>query len=66
MAVPNKSELVGTRVTPARKTAYVEAAQREGVRVSEWIRRQLDRRVAEIALHEAEGPQLAPRRMPAA
>jgi hypothetical protein len=48
IAIPNKTVLVSARVTPGRMASYREAAASEGMRLSEWIRRQLDRRVAEL------------------
>lgn len=52
MAVPNKEAAVAFRTTPQRKTLYRQTAESEGVRISEWLRRLADRRVAELARRE--------------
>lgn len=43
MAVPNRTAFVGVRTTPARKLIWQEAADRQGMRLSEWLRRVADR-----------------------
>ena len=54
MAVLNKSEMVGFRTTPVMKTLYREVAESQGVRISEWLRRLADQRVAELTRREAD------------
>ena len=54
MPVVNKSELVGFRTTPARKVLYREVAEAQGIRVSEWLRRLADQRVADVAHPETD------------
>ena len=53
MPVVNKSEMVGFRTTPARKTMYREVAESQGVRMSEWLRRLAEDGVAEQTRREA-------------
>ena len=48
MAVPNKIALLAFRATQGRKMLYYQTAESEGVRVSEWLRRLADARVAEL------------------
>ena len=43
MAVPNKTAHTGIRTTPARKEIWREAAEREGLRLSEWLRKLADK-----------------------
>ena len=43
VAVPNRTAFVGVRTTPARKLIWQEAAQLQGMRLSEWLRRVADR-----------------------
>jgi hypothetical protein len=47
LAVPTKTELVGTRTTAAHKALYLEQASRDGMRLSEWVRWLAERRVRE-------------------
>lgn len=48
MRVPLKEAHVGVRTTPARKELWREVAAQEGLRLSEWMRRLAERRVAEL------------------
>jgi hypothetical protein len=51
--IPNKSDAIVVRAEPARKWLYIEAAAKEGLRLSDWIRRLADRRLSE-ALKESD------------
>ena len=51
--VQNKTAAMICRTTPARKALYREVAAAEGLRLSDWLRRLADRRVAEIAHQQA-------------
>lgn len=45
--VENLTRHVAIRTTPGRKQIYARFAAREGLRLSEWLRRLADRAVAE-------------------
>jgi uncharacterized protein (DUF1778 family) len=58
MAIPTKTEIVSTRATPARKALYRAAAEVEGLRLSEWLRRIADRHAAEMPRERGAGAQV--------
>ena len=49
MKIPIKEAHIGLRTTTARKELWRKMAAREGLRLSEWLRKLADRRVAERA-----------------
>lgn len=48
-----KDTQIVLRTTESRKSAYREQAAADGMRLSEWIRRLADRRLAEVAAARA-------------
>lgn len=52
ISIPTKEAPINIRVTPARKAMYREQAAAEGMRLSEWLRRLADQRLAEVASRE--------------
>lgn len=46
--VPKKEAVVGVRTTPARKELWREAAARDGLRLSEWMRKLAEERIREL------------------
>lgn len=50
---PEKDEVVRFRAPAARKDRWREAAAREGLRLSEWMRRLADRRAEELERRNA-------------
>ena len=47
MAVENKTQLLNVRVTPSQADLMRKAADSEGVRLSDWLRRAALRRAVE-------------------
>lgn len=47
--VENLTRHIAVRTTPRRRQLYAQCAAREGVRLSEWIRRLADRAAIERA-----------------
>ena len=54
--VANKTVHVALRTTAGRRLDYRRAAAREGLRLSEWLRRVADRAIAE----RAQTPEAVP------
>jgi hypothetical protein len=52
--VPNKTEVITLRVTSGRKALYRDLAARDGFRLSEWLRRLADKRMAERLVTEGQ------------
>ncbi len=56
MAVQLLTEVSAIRTTRQTKRAYARAAAREGIRLSEWLRRQADRGISEDAASRPARP----------
>lgn len=46
MAVENKTEIVPVRLAPSQKEKFREAAEAQGFRLSDWLRRLAEREMS--------------------
>lgn len=60
MPVPNKDRQLQARVTAAQAERYANVAEREGLRLSEWLRRLAARRERELSAGVAQPGDLPP------